>query len=221
MAIRAWLKEDAVGGNDAREPRRRVLLEGLGKQASGDVLPITVHNVSATGMLLECGERLEVGAPLWMDLPEGPETEAVVVWTSGPLHGCKFGRPLSRATLSAALLRSAIGDEVIGLPAKKPATDEPLGPRLRRLRKARGLTLADLAGELNVSKPTVWAWEQGRSAPTPDRHERIAEVLDISVSDLRTGRDGDAAMAVLERSRQQIAESYGVDVEQVRIMIEL
>lgn len=221
MAIRAWLQEDAASGRKAREPRRRVLLEGSGTRASGDVLPVTVHNISATGMLLECGERLDVGAPLWVDLPHGPDTEAAVVWVSGLLHGCKFARPLERSTLSAALLRSAVGDEIIGLPAKKPATDEPLGLRLRRLRKARGLTLADLASELGVSKPTVWAWEQGRSVPTQDRHEKIAQVLETSVSDLRTGRDGDATMAVLERSRQQIAESFGVDVEQVRIMIEL
>ena len=221
MAIRAWLQEDAAGGQKPREPRRRVLLEGYGAKASGDVLPIVVRDISASGMLLECSERLDVDALLSVDLPDGPDTQAVVVWVSGPLHGCKFTRPLGRATLSAALLRSTVGEDVASLPAKKPGADEPLGLRLRRLRKARGLTLADLAAELGVSKPTVWAWEQGRSLPTQDRHERIAQVLQTSVSDLRTGRDGDASLAILERSRQQIAESFGVDVEQVRIMIEL
>lgn len=222
MAIRAWLQGGATDGLKARDPRRRVLLEGFGTRASGDVLPLTVHNISATGMLLECSEGLDVGALLRVDLPDGADTEAVIVWVSGLLHGCKFTRPLGRSTLSAALLRSSVSEDIVtSPPAGKSGADEPLGNRLRRLRKARGLTLADLAGELGVSKPTVWAWEQGRSAPTQDRHERIAEVLETTVSDLRTGRDGDAATAMLERSRQQIADSFGVDAEKVRIMIEL
>ncbi len=226
MTIRAWLQEDAVGGFKVREPRRRVSLEGLGATASGDVVPLSVHNISATGMLLECSERLDVGLSLRVDLPEAPDTEAVVLWVSGSLHGCKFVEPLGRATLSAAQLRSAVGTEQIAPPpepvvTRKNGMEESLGNRLRRLRKARRLTLADLASELGVSKPTVWAWEQDRSIPTQDRHEKIAEVLHTSVADLRTGRDVDAAMAILERSRQQIAESFGVDAAQVRIMIEL
>lgn len=222
MAIRAWLENNTAEGLPHREARRRVLLEGFGTRDTGDVLSITVHNISASGMLLECGDVLEAGALLRVDLPDAPETEAVIVWVSGLLHGCKFTQPLGRSTLSAALLRSAVTDDVVApQTAKKPTLDEPLGNRLRRLRKARGLTLADLANELGVSKPTVWAWEQGRSMPTQDRHKRIAEVLETTVSDLRSGRDGDAATVVLERSRQQIAEAYNVDAEQVRIMIEL
>lgn len=98
---------------------------------------------------------------------------------------------------------------------------EPLELRLQRLRKLRGLTLAELATRLGVSKPTVWAWEQARSSPSPDRYEKIAEVLGTTASALRSGREEDVASAVLERSRRRIAQAYGVSADSVRIMIEL
>ncbi len=81
--------------------------------------------------------------------------------------------------------------------------------------------LAELAKALNVSKPTVWAWEQGRAVPTPDRFEKIASVLGTTAAALRTGIDTDAALALVEQSRRRIAEAYSVPVGQVRIMIEL
>ena len=221
MAIRAWMQEESETGREPRDPRRRVLLEGVEASASGAAIAVTIHNISASGMLLECSESLDVGESLRVDLPDRPDSEAAVVWVSGRLLGCQFDQPLGRSTLSAALLRSAVREEGVVLLPKPAESGEPLGPRLRRLRKAQGLTLADLAAELGVSKPTVWAWEQGRSAPAQERHEKIAQVLGTSAATLRTGRDGHAAAAVLERSRQQIAEAFGVEIDKIRIMIEL
>ena len=112
---------------------------------------------------------------------------------------------------------------VTGGPALRSETapTEPLDVRLQRLRKARGLTLAEIAKQLGVSKPTVWAWEQARSSPSPDRYEKLAEVLGTTASALQSGREEDAASDILQRSRRRIAKAYGVSVESVRIMIEL
>jgi transcriptional regulator with XRE-family HTH domain len=221
MTIRAWLREDAAAGHRPREARLHVSLEAMGTSAAGHAAPVSIHNISATGMLLECSNPIDIDEAISIDLPRAPGTRAVVVWSSGQFHGCRFAAPLAKATLSAAQLQSAVDAGSIAPVAEPAAPGEPLEARLQRLRKQRGLTLAELALKLGVSKPTVWAWEQGRSAPSPDRHEKIAEVLGTTVSALRTGRQEDHAAAVLDRSRRRIAQAYGVSAESVRIMIEL
>ena len=47
--------------------------------------------------------------------------------------------------------------------------------RLNHLRRERGMTLAQVASALGVSKPTVWAWEKGKARPLPERIAAIAE----------------------------------------------
>ncbi len=166
-------------------------------------------------------EPIAIDEVLTIDLPRAPATKAVVVWASAQFHGCRFTAPLDKATLSAAQLRSAVDPEVEPDAKADAGPGEPLELRLQRLRKQRGLTLAELAAQLGVSKPTVWAWEQARSAPSPERYEKIAEVLGTTVSALRSGREEDVASIVLERSRRRIAQAFGVSAESVRIMIEL
>ena len=224
MTIRAWLRQGSTTKHKPREPRLHVSLEATGTPADGEGVPVTIHNISATGILLECDIPIGVDEELRIELPRAPGTMAHVVWTSGHFAGCRFAAPLDKAVLSAARLRSAVdtGERGQGsVPADESGPDEPLDLRLRRLRKQRGLTLAELADKLGVSKPTVWAWEQARSVPSPDRHEKIAEVLGTTASQLRTGRQEDVASAVLDRSRRRIAEAFGVKAESIRIMIEL
>ncbi|MDT0305788.1 helix-turn-helix transcriptional regulator [Streptomyces sp. DSM 44917] len=47
-----------------------------------------------------------------------------------------------------------------------------------RLRKAHGLTQADLAGALRVSRTTVVSWEAGRTEPRPPHREVYARLLE-------------------------------------------
>ena len=221
MTIRAWLRDGATARHKPRDARLYVSLEVTGTSGTGAVAPVSIHNISATGMLLECKDRIGIDEVLAIDLPRAPDTNAVVVWSSGHFHGCRFAAPLDKATLSAAQLRSAVDPGAFTPLLEEARPGEPLEVRLQRLRKHRGLTLAELALKLGVSKPTVWAWEQGRSSPSTDRHEKIAEVLGTTVSAIRTGREDDVASGVVDRSRRRIAEAYGVRVESVRIMIEL
>ncbi|MGN6499162.1 MAG: helix-turn-helix domain-containing protein, partial [Tsuneonella sp.] len=112
---------------------------------------MTVHNASTTGLLIESAEPLAEGERIAIDLPHTGRTMAEVIWSSGRLHGCRFESPVSRATLSAAQLRSAVG-ETVELAPSAPAVGGggTLGSRLQQLRKARGLTLANLADALGV-----------------------------------------------------------------------
>lgn len=55
---------------------------------------------------------------------------------------------------------------------------------LKTLRKDRGFSQAQMAARLNVVRQTVSKWENGLSVPDAELIMEIAEVLDVSVSDL-------------------------------------
>ena len=59
-----------------------------------------------------------------------------------------------------------------------------LNERLRQLRKQRGLTQEQLAQQVNVSRQTVFHWENGRASPDYAMLHLLAEALDTSVTAL-------------------------------------
>ena len=215
MAINAHFDDSLAG--ERRSERRTLLLDAESTPPSGKATQVLIHNLSATGLLIECEKTLTKGEAITIDLPETGATTALVVWSSGNLHGCAFDEPLGKAALSAAELRSAVE----GSTQIVPPEHEPLALRLQRLRAERGMSLSQLATLLGVSKPTVWAWEQGRSRPAEKRIAPLAEALGVDVSDLVPAVDTPALQDLLARSRARIAEAFGCTPDNVRIMIEL
>jgi transcriptional regulator with XRE-family HTH domain len=63
--------------------------------------------------------------------------------------------------------------------------DSTLGPRLRRLRESRGLSAAELARRIGVSRAAVAQFEGGNSVPTWATVQRIADALSVSTDALR------------------------------------
>ena len=59
-----------------------------------------------------------------------------------------------------------------------------LSKNLKIFRKRKGLTQENVAEDLNVVRQTVSKWEKGISVPDADMLIRLAEVLDVSVSEL-------------------------------------
>ncbi|MCQ2462659.1 MAG: helix-turn-helix domain-containing protein [Clostridia bacterium] len=59
-----------------------------------------------------------------------------------------------------------------------------LNDNIRNLRKQKGYTQDTLAQELNVVRQTVSKWEKGYSVPDALMLEKIAELFEVSVSDL-------------------------------------
>ena len=60
-----------------------------------------------------------------------------------------------------------------------------LNRKLKELRKAKGLTLEDVAKALSTSKQTIHRYENGVISNIPhDKIRRLAEVLDVSPSEL-------------------------------------
>lgn len=227
MALAAQFDDLPADSRQARAPRRLLRLQATGTLPTGERAAVLIHNVSATGLLIECDTDLEISETIAVELPQAGSVAAEVVWASASLFGCRFEDAISDAVLSAAQLRGVTGDGVgdaISVRSDVPGLNLPnrgLSALLRDLRRERGLTLGQLATRLGVSKPTVWAWEQGKSRPVPERIDAIAEALAVPPEVLLPERAVQGLPAILARCREQIAEAIGADPEVIRISIEL
>lgn len=127
MKIQARLQDNQSA--DRRGFPRRTLLLGSSIVPTGH--DVSIHDLSATGMLIETAAELAPFDDLEIELPEGTSTHAVVVWNSGRFFGCEFKNALSKATVSAALLRgfpSTASQLELSLPAQ---LDEPQAQQLQ------------------------------------------------------------------------------------------
>ncbi|MFM7379424.1 MAG: helix-turn-helix domain-containing protein [Erythrobacter sp.] len=236
MAIKAHLDQPPATSDSQRSaPRRALWLEtsGFFADAGPDGLEanVAIHNISAAGLLLETAVALAEGEQLALDLPEAGAVTATVVWRSEHLYGCAFAAPLTAAALAAAQLQG-FAPGVPTRPQSSPAapsavpqtglgTGEGLGTRLNRLRREAGLTLADVAAALGVSKPTVWAWEKGKARPLPERLDAIAAALGVESEVLAAAPASREIESLIAECRARIAEACGASPQAVRIMIEL
>lgn len=198
--------------------RRELQLPTSGSLANGAAANVMVHNISQTGLLIETAEELAAGESLSVDLPNAGAVEAEIIWVSGGLYGCVFLDQISSGDLAAAELRA---DSSIGSGIAPSRHSEALGVKLNRLRREQRLTLAQVADQLGVSKPTVWAWEKGKAKPIPERLEAIAQVLNVEPIELTDVAPSEDAEPIVRESRERIAQIYGVHPDKVRIMIDL
>lgn len=82
---------------------------------------------------------------------------------------------------------------------------------LKTIRKAKGFTQEELAIKINVVRQTVSKWEKGLSVPDADALSRIAEVLEVNVSELL------GAEIRQEDSKNEVAEQLAKISEQLAI----
>jgi len=216
-----------------RHPRRALRLDTSGELEDGSRANVTLHNISAAGLLIESDVDIAVGEVLTLILPEHGPVGAEIVWQSGRLFGCAFEQALGEAALAAAQLRGGnalgAGSQQTDIGARPAAQAKPLGGgiamplggKLNRLRREKGLTLAQIAEALGVSKPTVWAWEKGKARPLPERIDAIAEILGVTRADLTEDEAGSSGGALVAECRNKLADAYGVAPGSVRIMIEV
>jgi len=85
-----------------------------------------------------------------------------------------------------------------------------LTENLKTLRKAKGLTQEELAIRLNVVRQTVSKWEKGLSVPDANLLIQIADIFEISVSELLGARieneeELNAVAEQLARINEQLA----------------
>src|SRR3989338_5726452 len=60
--------------------------------------------------------------------------------------------------------------------------------RIKRARRERGWSQAELALRMSVTQPSVAEWESGRKAPNMKNLVRLAKLLDVGFEWLSTGR---------------------------------
>ena len=74
-------------------------------------------------------------------------------------------------------------DEIPVMDALMDAKD--LGRRIAELRRAAGMSRAEVADQAGVSVRTLEGWEQGRSDPPATAVFRIADALKVSVDSFK------------------------------------
>ena len=113
MPIHAMIEQEKDAADGARgAARMHMRLETSGSLDGDEGATVIIHNLSATGMLIETTSDLEIGQRIAVSLPETPDCTATIVWRSEALAGCRFDRPISRAALSAAQLRNPLPQDV-------------------------------------------------------------------------------------------------------------
>ena len=103
---------------DRRSAERRKLRLDSTLEATGE--DVAIHDISSTGMLIETSAELAHFEALEVDLPYAGVTRALIVWNSGFYYGCAFSQPISKAAVSAALLRAAPEAEPELFPSQRP-----------------------------------------------------------------------------------------------------
>ena len=85
-----------------------------------------------------------------------------------------------------------------------------LNDNIRTVRKNRGFTQEDLASRLHVTRQTISKWEKGLSVPDAEMLSRLADELEVSVSELlgakiETEAEENAIVEQLSRLNEQMA----------------
>ena len=86
-----------------------------------------------------------------------------------------------------------------------------LHDNIKRLRQQKGMTQEILAEKLHIVRQTVSKWEKGLSVPDSEMLVRLAEVFEVSVSELL----GETSDFVLEKD--SVAEQLALINEQLII----
>lgn len=211
----------------ARANRRKLKLQVRGNRTAGSDLPVLVHNISATGLLIECDAVLSIKDRIDIDLPHAGTVSAIVVWASGRMFGCQFDLPISLAALSAAQLQGVVevqlGNALCSDASSSISDTEPkldFSANMKRLRLAKGLSQSDVAKHLGVSGASISGWEKGRARPKGDRLSSLAELLGVPTISLLEDPQPAIKQNMISDARDQIAHAAGVTSDRIRILIE-
>ncbi len=96
-----------------------------------------------------------------------------------------------------------------GSPVQPPDLVALVARRLAGLRRQRQLSLEALARASRVSRAMLWQIEQGRSAPTLKVLVRIADSLDVPLTDLLQGERGQQAELLRACDAKQLVSAEG------------
>ena len=93
------------------------------------------------------------------------------------------------------------------------------GTRIRTLRKERGLSLEQLAAKSTVALATLSRIENGKGSGTFRTHQKIAEALDVPITELYRNLQESEQEAVLIEPESEEAESFSYDEKASAILL--
>ncbi|AOL93652.1 helix-turn-helix domain-containing protein [Porphyrobacter sp. LM 6] len=207
----------------SRRSRRKIHFMAECKLNNQEIVKVAIRDISAGGVLLEASAAPDLRDGFVLRMPGVGEFACNVVWRSGALFGCSFDQELTPGIMAAAQLRGAPlnqAEQLLPAASLGPAGDT-LGLILRNLRRHAGMTLDEVASALNVSKPTIWAWEKGKARPLPARLSAIATLFDVDVQTLMKTSEPTSSAELIDHCRTRIADAFGAAPTAVRIIIEV
>lgn len=99
----------AVENSDERSSTRfRLSLVGTAGQVGDGLLEVVLHDLSATGFLLESSAPLEVGTQVDLEMPGLGAARGEIIWGSSRFFGGQFRPALVAGSVQAALAQSRI-----------------------------------------------------------------------------------------------------------------
>ncbi len=91
---------------------------------------------------------------------------------------------------------------------------EHLGPRIRQLRREKGMTLTEIADKTGIAQATLSRIETGTMIGTVESHAKIAEMLGVPLSELYAETGAAAAQAAhLSKSKRPVHHHKNAQVE--------
>ena len=152
MNMLAEIRIDPQDTEQRRTQRRtmRLTIESTKAEAAANA---TVRNLSETGLLIEAGEGFAVGDTVTLRLPMAGAVDATVIWARAPFYGCEFAQSVSRAVVSAALLRSPIDEPPVALLGPVDTTwqlPEMVAPRVTKSNSGALASLVILGSAISL-----------------------------------------------------------------------
>ncbi len=89
--------------------------------------------------------------------------------------------------------------------------------RLKQLRTARGMTQADVAQALGISKSTVGMYEQGRREPDLETVVQMAKLFSVSVEEILGLQDESEPTELLPALRQYLSHCPAISFQGKRL----
>ena len=198
----------------------RLALYAAPPSEGGRQVPVHLHGISTSGILIESDEPLKLGDKIEMAFADAAIALGKITWTGAKLFGFQFDE-----TIAADLLEGAVSRTVDEEPGWQSLSDpvETFGARLHRLRKAKGIPQIDIAERLGVTAVAISNWESDRSQPRRHRMTELAKILGVPTQQLMTYSMSlpETLPELVAASKAQVANLLGVSPDSVKISVDL